>query len=77
MSGIAVSIFIKQVGDKVSISSLSTDDVVAKSIERMLFEQAEHVIKFVSASYECVDELVKHKADIPTQHQSTPVDKQK
>ena len=77
MSAIAVSIFIKQVGDKVSISSLSTNDVVARSIERMLCEQAEHVIQFVSASYVCVDELVKHKADVPSQHQSTPVDRQK
>ena len=62
MNAISISIFIKQVGDKVSISSLSTDDVVAKSIERMLCEQAEHVIQFVDASYKCADEIGKHKA---------------
>jgi hypothetical protein len=56
---IAVSVFIKQDGDKVSIASLAADDYVSKAIERMLCEQAEHVIKFVDAAHHCASQISK------------------
>jgi hypothetical protein len=66
---IAVSIFIKQTGGKVSISSISTDSGIAKAIEKMLCEQAENIIKYIDASYVCM-EAVDKAAHEPGQHQS-------
>jgi hypothetical protein len=54
---IAVSIFIKQNGDKISICSLAADDVISKLIERMLREQSEYVIKYIDASHYCADAI--------------------
>lgn len=65
MSGIAVSIFISQIGDKVSIKSLSADDNISKAVERMLCEQAANVIKFTSAAFECADEIAKEAGSNP------------
>jgi hypothetical protein len=56
---IAVSIFVKQDGDKVSIASLAADDPVSKAIERMLCEQATHVVQFVEATQHCAEQIAK------------------
>jgi hypothetical protein len=59
MTEIAISIFITQTGDKVSVKSLSADDWMSKAIERMLCEQATHVIGFLDATFVCADEIKK------------------
>lgn len=61
MPEIAVSIFITQTGDKVSVKSLSADDVISKSIERMLCEQVTHVVGFIDATFVCADEIQRAK----------------
>ena len=61
MPEIAVSIMVTQTGDKVSIKSLAADDIVSKSIERMLCEQARHVIGYLDATLVCADEIQKAK----------------
>ena len=58
---IAVSIFIKQNGNRITISSLAADGIVSKSIEKMLCEQAEHVIKYVDAGHECADIIAQQQ----------------
>lgn len=57
MSDIAVSIFISQNADQISIKSLAADDVISKSVERMLCEQAAHVLKYIDAAVVCAEAI--------------------
>jgi len=61
MNPVAVSIFIKQNGDKITISSLAADDVISKSIENMLCEQATQAIKYIDSASLCAEKIVEHQ----------------
>ena len=62
MSKIAVSVFICQNdANTVSIRSLSADDAVSKSLEKMLRESATHVLQYIQASVDCAESISQHR----------------